>query len=232
MVSPVYDVRPAHASPAELSSTPRALNSINAHRSSAMWPAVPITPMWAACRRARCRWRAELYQEGLIIPPVLLQRAGQLDEGVLDLITRNSRTPEERLGDLSAQIAASRWGGAAARAGGALWPGVLAAYMGHLQDYAEAPGARPHPPHAAGPLQLPRPAWTTTGWHGGYPDRGDDRGGRRRAAGRLHRHGRRRRSAGSMPWPRSRCPPCSTWCAACWPTTRRRPTPASSGRCA
>ena len=70
----------------------------------------------------------ELYQEGLIIPPVLLQRGGGLDEGVLDLITRNSRTPEERLGDLAAQIAAQRIGsGAAGGAGRALrrrthWP--------------------------------------------------------------------------------------------------------------
>lgn len=81
----------------------------------------------------------ELFQEGLIIPPVLLQRGSRLDEGVLDLITRNSRTPEERLGDLAAQIAAQQVGaarlaGLAARYGGDL----LIAYMGHLQAYAEA----------------------------------------------------------------------------------------------
>ena len=80
----------------------------------------------------------ELYQEGLIIPPVRLQRAGELDEGVLDMITRNSRTPEERLGDLTAQISAQRLGARrlqelAARYG----PPVLAQYMAHLQDYAE-----------------------------------------------------------------------------------------------
>lgn len=80
----------------------------------------------------------ELYQEGLIIPPVLLQRGGELDEGVLDLITRNSRTPEERLGDLSAQLSSQRLGARrlqelAARYGRAM----LAEYMAHLQDYAE-----------------------------------------------------------------------------------------------
>ncbi|HMA53482.1 MAG TPA: hydantoinase B/oxoprolinase family protein, partial [Acidobacteriota bacterium] len=48
----------------------------------------------------------ELFQEGLIIPPVLLQKGGVLEEGVLDLITRNSRTPQERQGDLAAQISA------------------------------------------------------------------------------------------------------------------------------
>ncbi len=80
----------------------------------------------------------ELYQEGLIIPPVLLQRGGQLDEGVHDLIARNSRTPGERQGDLAAQIAAQRIGAErlaelAARCGHA----TLAAYMSHLQAYAE-----------------------------------------------------------------------------------------------
>ena len=81
----------------------------------------------------------ELFQEGLIIPPVLLQRAGQLDEGVLDLITRNSRTPEERLGDLSAQIAGQQVGAARLRELAERYGrDVLAAYMGHLQDYAEA----------------------------------------------------------------------------------------------
>ncbi len=52
----------------------------------------------------------ELYQEGLIIPPVKLVDAGRLNEGIMDLIARNVRTPEERRGDLSAQIAANQTG--------------------------------------------------------------------------------------------------------------------------
>jgi N-methylhydantoinase B/oxoprolinase/acetone carboxylase alpha subunit len=52
----------------------------------------------------------ELYQEGLIIPPTKLVDAGQRNEGVLALITANSRAPEERLGDLEAQMAAHRVG--------------------------------------------------------------------------------------------------------------------------
>jgi len=52
----------------------------------------------------------ELYQEGLIIPPVKLMEAGQRNEGVLALITANSRAPDERLGDLEAQLAAHRVG--------------------------------------------------------------------------------------------------------------------------
>lgn len=52
----------------------------------------------------------ELYQEGLIIPPVKLVADGQRNLGVLALITANSRAPDERLGDLEAQLAAQRSG--------------------------------------------------------------------------------------------------------------------------
>jgi N-methylhydantoinase B len=52
----------------------------------------------------------EIYQEGLIIPPVRLMRAGVMERGVRDLILANVRTPDERLGDLQAQIAANRRG--------------------------------------------------------------------------------------------------------------------------
>jgi N-methylhydantoinase B len=52
----------------------------------------------------------EIYQEGLIIPPVRLARQGEIDQGILDLILANVRTPQERLGDLWAQIAANRRG--------------------------------------------------------------------------------------------------------------------------
>jgi N-methylhydantoinase B len=52
----------------------------------------------------------ELYQEGLILPPVLLRLSGWLNEGVFALILANSRHPEERRGDLEAQLAAHRVG--------------------------------------------------------------------------------------------------------------------------
>ena len=48
----------------------------------------------------------ELFQEGLIIPPVKLIEAGRPVPGVMDLILANVRTPEEREGDLAAQRAA------------------------------------------------------------------------------------------------------------------------------
>ncbi len=53
---------------------------------------------------------SEIYQEGLIIPPVKLVEAGQTNQAVLDIILRNVRTPTERRGDLAAQIAAHRMG--------------------------------------------------------------------------------------------------------------------------
>jgi N-methylhydantoinase B len=52
----------------------------------------------------------EIYQEGLRIPPVKLVRAGNLDTGVLALLLSNVRTPEEREGDLRAQLAACHIG--------------------------------------------------------------------------------------------------------------------------
>ncbi|MDE2970121.1 MAG: hydantoinase B/oxoprolinase family protein, partial [Chloroflexota bacterium] len=52
----------------------------------------------------------ELFQEGFIIPPLQLVRAGDVNEEVVALFCRNSRTPDERRGDLAAQIAACRTG--------------------------------------------------------------------------------------------------------------------------
>ena len=50
----------------------------------------------------------ELFQEGLVIPPVRLVRGGAYVPDVLDLILANVRTPDIRRGDLRAQIAANR----------------------------------------------------------------------------------------------------------------------------
>ncbi len=80
----------------------------------------------------------EIFQEGLIIPPVKLQRRGEIDDAVLDLITRNSRTPQERLGDLSAQIAAQRIGIRRMRELAERYGlDTVQQYMAFLQDYAE-----------------------------------------------------------------------------------------------
>jgi len=48
----------------------------------------------------------EIYQEGLRIPPVLLMRRGRIELGVQSMLLANVRTPEEREGDLAAQVGA------------------------------------------------------------------------------------------------------------------------------
>ncbi len=52
----------------------------------------------------------EIYQEGVRIPPVKLLRAGSKNDEVLALLLTNVRTPDEREGDLGAQIAACHTG--------------------------------------------------------------------------------------------------------------------------
>jgi N-methylhydantoinase B len=52
----------------------------------------------------------EIYQEGFRIPPVRIMRAGVMERDVLSLLLNNVRTPEEREGDLGAQIAACHTG--------------------------------------------------------------------------------------------------------------------------
>jgi N-methylhydantoinase B len=52
----------------------------------------------------------EIYQEGVRIPPVKLMSAGKMQLDVLALLLNNVRTPEEREGDLGAQLAACHTG--------------------------------------------------------------------------------------------------------------------------
>ena len=52
----------------------------------------------------------EIYQEGFRIPPVKIMRSGAIERDVLALLLNNVRTPEEREGDLGAQIAACHTG--------------------------------------------------------------------------------------------------------------------------
>jgi N-methylhydantoinase B len=80
----------------------------------------------------------EIFEEGLRIPPVHLYRAGVRNEALWRTILANVRTPEERAGDLDAQLAALNAGTRrlleiVARRGG---PETLAAMDG-LIDYAD-----------------------------------------------------------------------------------------------
>jgi N-methylhydantoinase B len=49
----------------------------------------------------------QVYEEGIFIPPLKLYDAGILNEGILDLIRWNVRTPEEVTGDIRSQVAAN-----------------------------------------------------------------------------------------------------------------------------
>jgi N-methylhydantoinase B len=80
----------------------------------------------------------EIYQEGLIIPPIKLVEAGAVNEAVLQLILRNVRTPEERRGDLAAQRAAHTVGTRRLRGlFDAHGSEEVIAYASHLQTYSE-----------------------------------------------------------------------------------------------
>jgi N-methylhydantoinase B len=52
----------------------------------------------------------EIYQEGLIIPPVKISSQGVINQDILDLIIANVRTPDERIGDIKAQFGANQRG--------------------------------------------------------------------------------------------------------------------------
>jgi N-methylhydantoinase B len=80
----------------------------------------------------------ELVQEGLIIPPVRLVRAGVMNEEIMSLLLANVRTPHERRGDVGAQLAACAAGAAGWRALAArLGTAGLDATCDALLDYAE-----------------------------------------------------------------------------------------------
>jgi N-methylhydantoinase B/oxoprolinase/acetone carboxylase alpha subunit len=80
----------------------------------------------------------EIYQEGLIIPPIKLAKRGEIVSDVMALILANVRTPDEREGDLTAQIAANRVAEARLRdVIGKYGRQRVAAYSSALQDYTE-----------------------------------------------------------------------------------------------
>jgi len=51
-----------------------------------------------------------IFQEGLRLPMVRIIQAGVLQDDIIGIVLLNSRTPDERMGDLQAQIAACRIG--------------------------------------------------------------------------------------------------------------------------
>ncbi len=80
----------------------------------------------------------EIYQEGLRIPPVKLLKKGKFDDEILQTILANVRTPEERRGDLAAQIAAHHVGERRLLAvAGKYGRPRIGAQMEALKDYTE-----------------------------------------------------------------------------------------------
>lgn len=80
----------------------------------------------------------EIFQEGLIIPAVKLYRGGALQDDVMALVLANVRTPEERRGDLNAQLSALRIGQRRlAELAGRHGPALLQAGLAAVLDYAE-----------------------------------------------------------------------------------------------
>ncbi len=80
----------------------------------------------------------EIYQEGIRIPPLRIQRSGKIDKEILGLLLANVRTPVEREGDLMAQLASLTRGELRLRELVARY-GLrkVSANMRSLQDYSE-----------------------------------------------------------------------------------------------
>lgn len=80
----------------------------------------------------------DLFQEGMRVPPLLAWRRGEPVAGILEMITANSRTPAERLGDLRAQAGANEVGARRLGSlGGRMGPDGLAGAMEALIAYSE-----------------------------------------------------------------------------------------------
>ncbi len=52
----------------------------------------------------------DIFQEGLILPPLKFIREGEPDRDILSILLANTRTPEEREGDIMAQVGANNYG--------------------------------------------------------------------------------------------------------------------------
>lgn len=80
----------------------------------------------------------EIFAEGLIIPPLKLFDQGEANETLLEMMRRNSRTPDYLMGDLEAQLACNRVGTRGLqRLCEDYGAGVLLQAIEELMDYAE-----------------------------------------------------------------------------------------------
>jgi N-methylhydantoinase B/oxoprolinase/acetone carboxylase alpha subunit len=80
----------------------------------------------------------EIYQEGLRIPPIRLVTGGEIDQALLRLIAANVRTPDERRGDLVAQLMSLERGEHRLQGLFQLWGRAAVSRLGAaLLDYSE-----------------------------------------------------------------------------------------------
>jgi N-methylhydantoinase B len=83
---------------------------------------------------------ANIFQEGIRLPMVQIARDGVIIDDILDIIRLNSRTPDERQGDLQAQFAACRVG--AERVSGLFARYGIAAVDACIDNFLKATGRR------------------------------------------------------------------------------------------
>jgi N-methylhydantoinase B len=84
---------------------------------------------------------ATIFQEGIRLPMVQIARAGVIVDDILDIVRLNSRTPDERQGDLQAQFAACRVG--TERVGELFARYGVAAVDGCISNFLKATGEDP-----------------------------------------------------------------------------------------
>ncbi|HHC73267.1 MAG TPA: hydantoinase B/oxoprolinase family protein [Thiotrichales bacterium] len=78
-----------------------------------------------------------LEEEGQVIPPTLLVRAGRIDDAYLRALVATTATPAEAAGDFAAQISANRIGIERLRElAGGMGPDAWERALGHLDGYA------------------------------------------------------------------------------------------------
>ena len=75
-----------------------------------MWPIWPITSDVGGGAPASIGAFQQVYQEGIIIPPVKLVRRGEIAADVFELVIAQIRSKRETRGDFRAQVAANNSG--------------------------------------------------------------------------------------------------------------------------
>jgi N-methylhydantoinase B len=70
------------------------------------WTFIHISDVGGAVPSSISPRSREVFQEGLLIPPMKLQRAGEMNPDFLGLFLANCRTPDTNLGDIRAMLAA------------------------------------------------------------------------------------------------------------------------------